>query len=305
MKTRFFTTLFLCFLASGIKLSAQSPALKITELNNSDNTVELIYEKGNPGKYYIGLEFANATNCNVSNYNTVISDPAGSIMKIEPIDPAQKVSFSMKYYSILGELNPKVDSLFRYVLPFKYRKKINVLETRNVGEKYFEKANASNWKSYAVQTETPDTVYSMRKGVVVFVKDEYKDNSVLDALYTTRRNQVIVEHADGTYASYKGFKNNEIFVKVGQTVYPQSELGVIEKYDKTHYRLDFNVYYLTNSHTKPQNLSARDVTYKFLEPVFYADEGEIRLYSSKEYTVSINKAILTKEFTASDMEKLF
>lgn len=48
-----------------------------------------------------------------------------------------------------------------------------------------------------------------------------------------------MEHEDGTIAIYNGFKKNLIFVKLGQTVYPQTELGVIEEFNPGVYRADF------------------------------------------------------------------
>jgi hypothetical protein len=157
-----------------------------------------------------------------------------------------------------------------------------------------------------VRSDISDTICSMRKGVVVEVSNVYNDNSSRDAYYTSKRNSVIVEHADGTFAEYKGFKKNGIFVKLGQTVFPQTELGVIEKYDLKHYRLDFSVYYLSDKYLKEnrnQTLKGYKNSYKYIAPFFITQEGEAVLQSKNEYTTVLNETIITQEFSRSEKKK--
>jgi len=82
------------------------------------------------------------------------------------------------------------------------------------------------WKAYVVNLQTPDTVYCMRKGIVVDIKRGENSDTSMEKAYTSKTNQILVEHNDGTYSKYIGFDNDKIFVKLGQTVYPQSQLGV-------------------------------------------------------------------------------
>jgi murein DD-endopeptidase MepM/ murein hydrolase activator NlpD len=282
------------FLLSNLNLSAQSQNITILSIENSDRSVDLLYEKKNPGSYTLTLEFSNLSNCNVSTYEKVVSEDSGFIMKLEPLDKDQDITYSMRYSATLGIVNPKIDNLFRYVLPFKNGKKVKVFESESAGEKYFGLKKSVDWKSYAVASNKPDTVYSMRKGIVVMIDSSYNDNSLLDAQFTSRRNQVVIEHEDGTFAMYKGLKKDGIFVELGQTVNAQTELGIIEKYNKKGYRLDFDVFYLSqdvvNSKIEQSPLRAKD-TYQYFPPVFYTQEGRKRLESGKEYTVFINENI--------------
>ncbi|MDW8848672.1 hypothetical protein SD960_01110 [Flavobacterium sp. MMLR14_040] len=281
------------FLLTNSNLLAQSQNISILSIENSDKSVDLFYEKKNPGSYTLNIEFSNLSNCNVSTYEKVICDNSGFIMKLEPVDKNQNITYSIQYIATLGAVNPKIDNLFKYVLPFKNGKKIKIFEAEYAGQKYFGLERFPDWKSYAVATNKPDTICSMRKGIVVLIDNQYNDNSVLDAQFTSRRNQVVIEHEDGTFAMYKGFKKDGIFVQLGQTVNAQTELGIIEKYNKKEYRLDFDVYYLSqnlNSQIEQSPLRAKN-TYQYFPPVFYTQEGRKRLESGKEYTVFQNENI--------------
>jgi hypothetical protein len=58
-------------------------------------------------------------------------------------------------------------------------------------------------------------------------------------MQTSKTNSITVEHEDGTIDVYKGFHKNSIFVKLGQSVYPQTNLGVLEEFNLGVYRADF------------------------------------------------------------------
>lgn len=298
MKVKIIYLFFLlCSLLKISNLSAQNQNISILAIENSDNSIDLLYEKKNPGTYTLTLEFSDVKNCNAQTYQKVITESSGFIMKLEPLSKDKNITYSMQYYAALGAMNPKVDSQIRYVLPFKNGKKVQIFEAGYAGQKYFDLEKLADWKSYAVFTNKPDTICNMRKGIVVFIDNQYDDNSVLDAQYTSRRNKVVIEHEDGTFAMYRGFKKNGIFVKSGQAVNPQTELGIIEKYNNTDYRLDFDVYYLSqsvlNSQEKQSSLRIKN-TYRHLVPVFYTHEGEMNLQSGKQYTVSSNANIVVQ-----------
>jgi len=288
----FYLLFFSCFLLSSSNLSGQSKNVSILSIENTDKSIDLLYEKRNPGNYTLTLEFSNVDNCNIPAYEKVISESSGFLMKLQPLNKNQNISYSLKYYSTLGAINSKIDSLYRYILPFKKDKKIEIFEAEYVGQKYFDLEKSPDWKSYAVVSNMPDTVCSMRKGIVVLINNQYNDNSTLDAQFTSRRNKVVIEHEDGTFAMYKGFKKNGIFVETGQIVNPQTELGILEKYNKKYYRLDFNFYYLSQNvlNTQNENSSFNDKNiYRYFIPVFYTQEGERYIQSGKEYTVSVNE----------------
>lgn len=310
MKNKFFyLIIFLMLLGISTDFFAQNQQITVTRKVNPDKSVSLYYEKKMPGSYYLIIEFSNQTNCQESDFKCVVSGVNGIVTKIRPINPQQHINFSYRYSSILGHLNPKVDSLFHYTLPFKNGKKVKIYEAGNIGEKYFESDKPVNWKSYVVKSTSSDTIYSMRKGIVVKLVNDYnnEDDSV-NKHYTSERNLILIEHEDGTLAGYKGFKKDSFKVKLGQTVYPQTQLGVLELFNKNEnsYRLDFSIRYLfdgkSNSDEK-QTFKNRKSRYKYITPLFFTQEGLLAITSKEEYTTLFNEELLLKEFTRSEKKK--
>lgn len=303
---------------------SQVQNITVNSERNQDNSISLNFEKKSPGSYSIALEFSNVFNCDITDFRTVIYGYSGVLVKLRPLNASYGIGYSIKYYSVLGKMNPKVDSLFHYLLPFKNGKKVVIYEAGNIGEKYFGREKALDWKSYIVKSETPDTIYSMRKGIVVAVNTDHENNSSENAHYTSKRNFVIVEHGDGTFAEYKGFKKEAIFITLGQEIYPQTSLGIVEKYDNHNYRLDFSIYYLFDKDfisNRNQSLKDYKSNYKYLKPYFVTEKGTIQVEPKRGYLVS--KAIqnviqmdlnnvhtvlatekeITKEFSRSEKKK--
>jgi hypothetical protein len=174
-----------------------------------------------------------------------------------------------------------------------------------VGEKYFGSKKPIDWKSFIVYSNELDTIYSMRKGVVIEVIDKYINDAELNKAFTSERNYILIEHIDRSYASYKGFHKNQIFVKLGQKVYPHTVLGKLEKFNKTNYRLDFNTFhYLENLlDDKKSTLKNRNHKTKYLNPNFFTDNINKKIESRESYNVSFNEEIKLQEFSRREKKK--
>lgn len=300
-----------CFmlLAINFHLFAQVQNITINRTVNEDKSIDLNYEKKLPGSYYVFIEFSDVTNCYTNEYKGVITGYSGRLLSLKPINAQQGIGYSLKYSAVMGIPNPKVDSLFQYTLPFKIGKKVKIYEAGNIGEKYFGSEKPANWKSYVVHFKSPDTIYTMRKGIVVKLVNEYDEDASITKHYTSKRNSIIIEHEDGTFAEYKGFKKNSFKVKLGQIVYPQTQLGIVELFNKleNNYRFDFSIYYLFNlksiGNNEKQTFKNNGGRYKFLTPQFLTSEGLIVVESKKEYAASFNEAILLQEMTRSEKKK--
>ena len=145
----------------------------------------------------------------------------------------------------------------------------------------------------------------MRKGIVVKIDNQYQ-NSSLDMSFTSKRNSITVEHSDGTIAIYNGFKKNLIFVKLGQTVYPQSELGVIEEFNPGVYRADFFVFYWSDkeiNNASKQFFQNYRSKYSYLTPYFVTENGVAQIVSTNEYESLCTEEQLTLEFSRSEKKK--
>lgn len=191
------------------------------------------------------------------------------------------------------------------MLPFKAGKSIEIIEASNVGGKYFGSEKPIDWKSFIVYSNESDTIFSMRKGIVIKIIDEYENDDKVNKTYTSDKNRILIEHEDGSYAAYKGFDKNKIFVKLGKEVYPHTTLGQLEKFNITNYRLDFNVfYYLENllDDTK-STLKNRNYKAKYLNPIFFTDNQNTKIKSGENYKVSYNQEIKLQEFSKIEKKK--
>lgn len=295
----------IAFLLSQV-IYAQKENIEITYERKSDQSVDFYYKKNVPGSYYVTLEFDKLTNCTTNyTYKKVIKNSSGFLFTLKPSNKNEGISFSYKIKYIIGNPDPKIDNEIIYALPFKTGKTVKILEASNVGEKYFESKKPIDWKSFIVYSNEPDTIYAMRKGVVIRIIDKYINDDKLNKTYTSERNSILIEHIDGSYASYKGFDKNQIFVKLGQKVYPHTVLGKLEKFNKTNYRLDFNTFhYLENLlDDKKSTLKNRNHKRKYLNPNFFTDNINKKIESRESYNVSFSEEIKLQEFSRREKKK--
>jgi hypothetical protein len=295
----------IAFLLSQV-IYAQKENIEITYERKSDQSVDFYYKKNVPGSYYVTLEFDKLTNCTTNyTYKKVIKNSSGFLFTLKPSNKNEGISFSYKIKYIIGNPDPKIDNEIIYALPFKTGKTVKILEASNVGEKYFESKKPIDWKSFIVYSNEPDTIYAMRKGVVIRIIDKYINDDKLNKTYTSERNSILIEHIDGSYASYKGFDKNQILIKLGQKVYPHTVLGKLEKFNKTNYRLDFNTFhYLENLlDDKKSTLKNRNHKRKYLNPNFFTDNINKKIESRESYNVSFSEEIKLQEFSRREKKK--
>lgn len=293
------------FLFSQI-IYSQNKRIEITYKIKSDKTIDFYYKKNVPGSYYLTLEFNELTNCNNNRlHKKVIKYRSGSLFTLKPINQEKGISFFYKINYVLGNPSPKLKNDIIYALPFRTGKSVKIMEASNVGEKYFGSKKPIDWKSFIVYSNQPDTIYSMRKGIVVKIVDKYNNDNKLIKTFTSKRNLILIEHIDGSYATYKGFDKNMIFVKLGQEIYPHTSLGKLEKFNKTNYRLDFNTFhYLKNLlDNKKSTLKNRNHKTKYLNPNFFIDNDVKKIESGENHNVSFNEDIKIQEFTRREKKK--
>ncbi len=305
-KTVSYLIVFIFFLGISKSISAQSDNIEIKSERLDDNSIQISYTKKKPGSYYLKVTFPRLENSYPTIYQDVIKYSSGNLIRLQPIDPDKQISYSMRYNTIRGVPNPKIDSTFQYVLPFRNYKKMKVVEATNMNESYFGAEKPLDWKSYVVYSKNPDTICSMRKGIVIALTNNYTADQSAGKWFSSERNNILIEHEDGSMAEYKGFKKNSFFVKLGQNVYPQSKLGIIEAFDNDKHRLDFSIYYLYDSSLRKKekvsikNYKSRN---KYLNPYFVTANGVHKLKSGEIYVSESNPTVLFAEFSKKEKKK--
>ena len=296
-------TLFFCF--NNVLFSQQKTIRVYSERNKKDKNVSFYYEKTKPGSYYLSVKFSELENTHTSDFHGVVKRPSGFLFKMRALDKTESIKYAYSYSWIKGVPNPKLDSTFIYSLPFKKGNEAYVYEQGYVKETYFGNKRPDSWRSYSFRTKTTDTICSIRKGIVIDIVNKYEKDSLKKA-FSTQRNRLIIEHEDGTIAYYKNLVKNSFLVKLGQTVYPQTPLGIMHKSKNEMYYFSLIVSYLANkdydeiisrSFTKGKSIN------KFITPFFYASSGSFQLQEKTKYIVEFDKSILTKEFTKKELKK--
>lgn len=290
-----------------LTVSAQESPIKFSSKTNADKSVALSYEKEDPGTYTVILKFRELNNTNASNEQDItIKGYAGNLLTMKPQNAEQGISYSYTSTYIRGKFQPKYDANFIYTLPYKAGAKAMVTESGFVGAKYFGNTTPEDWKSYHFYTKAEDTVTAVRKGVVVDIKDLHENNGSGDVAYTSKSNDMIIEHADGTLATYRGFKKGSFVVKVGQTVFPGTALGVNSKNNSNSgYNISLILSYLKSKEIdRSRTLQNFKSLYGFITPHFTtAENADVILESRKEYIVSVPVEVLKKELTKKEMKK--
>ncbi len=295
---------FACLLTVSI-CNAQERELSLSSKTNSDRSVSITATKRSPGTYTVVLNFKELTNASESGDPVYkVRHDNDNILTLSPINKNQGIGLSYSYTYIRGELNPKYNKDFVYVLPYGKDRKVRAVESTFLNATYFGSTTPEDWKAYRFYTQEADTVTAIRKGIVVNVSDLYDEDNK-DIKYTSRVNTVIIEHADGTLATYKGFKKG-ILVKEGQTVFPGTALG-INSITNERYGISLIITYLKSTEIDAAKKNPKETKslYGFITPYFCtAENANAVLTSQKYYNTAITPEIIQKEMSKKEIKSL-
>ena len=294
-----------CYAAN---VRAQESLIQVTYKVNTNKSVDFSFVKPDPGTLTVVLTFTNLTNTYESEQSTLSArDYSGNLKTLTPSNKEQGVGFSYKYSYIRGKLNPKYNADFVYLLPFKKGTKVKAVESNFVNATYFGSTTPDDWKVYRFFTQAEDTVTAIRKGLVVSIKDLYETNASADVAYTSKTNELIIEHADGTLATYRGFKKGSIAVKVGQMVFPGTPIAIAAKAGSSgRSSIALLITYLKSAEfgtTDNQSFKTSKSYYGFITPKFCTTENVATvLVAQQEHTANDSPEIIRKEFTKKELK---
>lgn len=289
-----------------LQAKAQESTIKVTYKINTNKSVDFEYQKDDPGSFSMIMRFRDLSNSYFSERDILrLNNYSGRLLSLTPENKEQGIGFSYSYSFIRGKLNPKFDADFVYLFPYKKGTKVRVANMGYVGTRYFGKDTPEDWSVYRFFTDVEDSITSIRKGVVVDIKDLHSSGEDSNLDYTSKINELTIEHADGTLAVYKGFRKGSFSVKIGQTVYPGSTLGLNSKqYVNSKFNVSIYIIYLKSmdfeSARNPQNPKS---LYGFIKPHFYTSlNPAAELEIQKEYTVEETSDIVKKEFSKKELK---
>ncbi|MGM8362377.1 peptidoglycan DD-metalloendopeptidase family protein [Flavobacterium sp. ARAG 55.4] len=298
--------IFLCF---ALNSYGQIEGVRVTYTRNPDNSCDFYYQKSSPGTYHLIVKFESLKNTDKYFYEGNIKENSGFLFKLKPIKPEKKIKFICEPYFIKGNPKPDIDKNFKYLLPFKKGGNISIWSIMTLMSQLAEGDNNYITPINYSESTQNQTIHVMRKGIVIEIENEYDFDPKSFDIFYEKRNSIIIEHEDGTYAKYAGFKKDAINVKIGQTVLPTEYLGILEKSVDNQYHLFFQIYYKAYMKDvfpdKKKHLDRR-ITKK-LNPFFQTNKGLIalddKMYKSQDYTVTTPENIIKQELTKKELEE--
>lgn len=285
------------FLVSFSSIISQNQ-IYVTRVKNSDNSLEFKYLKTVPGNYFIEFNIENVSNVNdiasiQKTYNVNLIGDTGTLFKLYPADKEKPINCSYSYICTRGLIKPQVDYTITYLLPFKQNKNVTIYESNRFN------VRSDVWKNYVVYSKTKDTICAMRKGVVT----DIKRNAIDSDGKTVFKTEIVVDHADGTNASYIGLDEKSVAVKVNDLIFPGTRLGVMDDIldNAKNRNFKFNIYYFSNEEIDGVDGEKKvKIIEKSVMPVFYTSEGYQNLVTDQNYTVKYTDEILLKEMTPQE-----
>ena len=286
----------------------QKNIIDVDYVINNDNSVSFNYKKNVVGSYLVILEFSNLSNTRAQRrVSKILKNNSGSLfLKLKPINDENSIGFQYQTMYFKGSVNSKVNEDYPYILPFNKGDKITPRDLYSIENRYLNEEVPEGWKSYSFTFNEKKEVKAIRKGIVIEIKDTYTPDYSIEASFYSEQNSISIEHIDGTVATYKGFDKNTIQLKEGETVYPQTTLGQLVKYDKRDiYRLYLTLYsYTTKDNISLFNLNSSDdygITY--LTPKFYVRNSLEILKDNNEYLVDFDEKTQFKEMRKKEIKK--
>ena len=286
----------------------QKNIIDVDYVINNDNSVSFNYKKNVVGSYLVILEFSNLSNTRAQRrVSKILKNNSGSLfLKLKPINDENSIGFQYQTMYFKGSVNSKVNEDYPYILPFNKGDKITPRDLYSIENRYLNEEVPEGWKSYSFTFNEKKEVKAIRKGIVIEIKNTYTPDYSIEASFYSEQNSISIEHIDGTVATYKGFDKNTIQLKEGETVYPQTTLGQLVKYDKREiYRLYLTLYsYTTKDNVSLFNLNSSDdygITY--LTPKFYVRNSLEILKDNNEYLVDFDEKTQFKEMRKKEIKK--
>ncbi|MEI8074463.1 MAG: hypothetical protein WCH78_06915 [Bacteroidota bacterium] len=294
------------FILCGLSFSAfsQRDFRVYTEADNfKKNTIRLMLEKNKPGTYTCTITFKQLMGyrCSEGDNNfsvTVNGSNLQQIASLTPIENAGSYSISYSYSFQKGRSITKLDSLYPYLLPSSPGKSIKTSGTYYIGELFGK--SSSDFYAMGFQYHLGDTICATRAGLVYEASDNAEHGKENEIYNSNSRNNIFIEHIDGTLARYNVQGSIKLIVQVGDKVIPGQPIAVFDKQDKI-YSVIFDVFYL-NMKLK----SEAGTNYFTARPRFLLSENNIDLASAfTNYPDVIHpNEIVIKELTNREIKKL-
>ena len=262
------------------------------------------------GSYTLLLQFSELENTRQSPvYKTVMRGASQKLLTVAPVQAERPVGCRYAYSYIRGYRSPKLDSAFVYRLPYSTMKgeAVRAISLFNLNQRYFDGQPVRGWSAWEFRLAPGDTVFAMRKGLVVEMHDgEEPADEGIAATYRSRANHVLVEQPDGTLCRYEVLEKGSIAVRPGDVVYPGTPIARAGTYYKGgEHQVRIAVYFPDENPRFRQGDSKNGSAFEWVyyNPRFATTQGEIRLQHGRTYRAVSSPELVQREMTKREIKQ--
>lgn len=294
---------------------AQQGLITCNSERNQDNSLSIYADNRGYGEYTIKVEFSS-----LSGYttNSIISRNAAlavvergkkEILKFTQEKNAGMYSFQYIYRYYPGRaLRRSPDSTFAYLLPANAGNNLRISNVSSLEERLGQKKTQEMyWTGFIYKYG--DTICASRAGLVYDCNEAVKEGESLTVTYKSDRNNIAIQHKDGTIARYSFLAPIKLLVGPGDYVVPGQSLAVFNK-ESEKYMVLFSTYYLDEKKVLADNNNSTEIkkpsSFVYMPAHFYADENNksVELQVDKQYTVQLPKELIAAEMSKKDKKRL-
>ena len=280
-------TLIAC--TAALCAAAQTPRVGIDAATAPDNRLLFTADIDGYGTFTVRLHFdrlENVSALDLTDGSTVtVATRGGLFYTLMPRDAARPAEATFTADWLQGALNATPDADAVYRLPFAAGSTA-LAETLTPAQAGLMRANVLDFLMWQFTLEADDDVYAMRRGTVIRIEGF--------GLTRTGGNTIVVEHADGTQASYTMLAEGSLQVACGDTVTPDTVLARAGRTADGSSCVQVALYrYVTNR--KPLAFPQMIATTAYLDPTFMLPVGKGHLRDGKRIKARVTRALIGAE----------
>ncbi|RKQ50172.1 peptidase M23-like protein [Roseivirga pacifica] len=305
MNTRANLTLLTLFLFS-LACFGQARPIELSYDRTDDNDYIFYATNKSDFNYHVAVYFKYLTGLTADTKLPAgknISSGRTRILKLSQFG-LNSPNFNWGYTYKKGVANPDLKEV-PYVLPVTAGTKVRMIPLKSLEELYTDRVPQEDFYAIGFQLSEGDTICAARGGKVIdLIQDQESDLENLR--FSSTRNQIVIEHKDGSQARYSVFKKNSAMVKLSDEILTGTPIALAggEKYESgLHTRLV--VSYLKYD-ADGDGGNAGEYSWAYLKPKFitaFDTENAIVLEKPLKYTAAINEEVIMAEMSKREKKK--
>lgn len=270
----------------------EEPPFEISQVENEDGSVSFLSSSKEPRTITYLSIFYSLGNTEASRIQKYSLKGSGEFLRLYPIDQTKKIIFKVAKTSFIpGKLDAVTDSNFVYRFPCSLKDSVKILLFRTLKKSLVKDTMETFPSGFVFKIKQGDTVFAARKGIVVKTQ-----NKLLLSDDTNPQYALVIEHDDGTLATYFPIEEKLLMVKDGDIVFPGTPLARTGQPIKKRSGIALVI---SNpiSNPSPTNNAKEIVIQKYIFPLFATSNGPMKLKRTLYYKPTCSEEMITAEMT--------